>query len=62
MNLTDHVPLSGERGKLTTMCRTLVTVVAAIIISITQVRAWDADVGGLAFGVLWLACPLSCVF
>lgn len=43
------------------MCRALITVVAAIIISITQVRAWDADVGGLAFGVLWLACPLSCV-
>lgn len=46
-------------AKLTTMCRALITHIPTVIVSITQVWTWDANVGWLTLCVFWLAGSLS---
>lgn len=46
---------------LSTVCRTLITHIPTVVVSITQIRAWDANVGRLTFCLLWLAGSLRAV-
>lgn len=44
-----------------TVCRALITHVSTIVVSIAQIRARDADVGGLALGLLGLTGSLRAI-
>lgn len=57
--LHDYYTRLTLNTELTTMCGALIAHVSTVIIPITQVSTWDADVGALAFSVTRLTSPLS---
>lgn len=56
MIFLDYLRAAAE---LTTVCRALITHISTVIVSITQIWTWDANVGWLALCVFWLARSLS---